>query len=115
MQRREKATFDILKKIDFEKQKRGWSEYQLSVNSGLTQSTISTWNKRKLQPSVASIEKICTGLGISLSEFFNESTEAVHLTEEQKSLLGLWLKLKPVQRKAVISMLKSFVENQNDG
>ena len=64
---REKPTFDILGRIERERLSRGWSEYALAENSGLTQSTISTWRRRNLQPNVASLEKICSGLGISLS------------------------------------------------
>ena len=56
---RDKAKFDILNKILEERTKRGWSEYTLAQNAGLTQSTISTWYRKDLQPSVASIEKVC--------------------------------------------------------
>ena len=44
---REKPTFDILGRIEQERLSRGWSEYALAENSGLTQSTISTWRRRK--------------------------------------------------------------------
>ena len=71
---REKPTFDILGRIEQERLARGWSEYALAENSGLTQSTISTWRRRNLQPNVASLEKICSGLGISLSQFFQLQT-----------------------------------------
>ena len=47
---REKPTFDILGRIEHERLTRGWSEYALAENSGLTQSTISTWRRRNLQP-----------------------------------------------------------------
>lgn len=40
---REKPTFDILGRIEKERAARNWSEYALAENSGLTQSTISTW------------------------------------------------------------------------
>ena len=43
---REKPTFDILGRIERERLSRGWSEYALAENSGLTQSTISTWRRR---------------------------------------------------------------------
>ena len=69
---RDKCEFDVLKKIESERLKRNWSEYTLAQNSNLTQSTISTWYSKQLQPSIASIEKICKGLGISLSQFFSE-------------------------------------------
>lgn len=106
---REKATFDILKKIDDERMKRNWSEYSLAKNADLTQSTISTWYRRNLQPSVASIEKICKGLGISLSEFFNDESSYMYLTPQQNEILELWEALTPAQRDSVINMLKSFL------
>ena len=49
---REKPNFDILGRIDRERLARGWSEYTLAENSGLTQSTLSTWRRRNLQPNV---------------------------------------------------------------
>ncbi|MBQ8086268.1 MAG: helix-turn-helix domain-containing protein [Lachnospiraceae bacterium] len=106
---REKATFDILKKIDDERMKRNWSEYSLAKNADLTQSTISTWYRRNLQPSVASIEKICKGLGISLSEFFNDESSYMYLTPQQNEILELWEALTPTQRDSVINLLKSFL------
>lgn len=66
---REKPNFDILGRIDRERLARGWSEYTLAENSGLTQSTLSTWRRRNLQPNVTSIEKICHAL-VSLSHSF---------------------------------------------
>ena len=90
---REKPNFDILGRIDRERLARGWSEYTLAENSGLTQSTLSTWRRRNLQPNVTSIEKICHGLGITLSQFFEEDAAIHHLTEEQKSLLTTWDRL----------------------
>ena len=78
---REKPAFDILGRIEQERFARGWSEYALAENSGLTQSTISTWRRRHLQPNIASIEKTCNGLGITLAQFFSDS-ESVHLTVE---------------------------------
>jgi len=106
---REKPNFDILGKIDKERMSRGWTEYMLAECSGLTQSTISTWRRKNLQPNVASIEKICGGLGITLSQFFSDS-EQDDLTEEQKNILVLWSKLSPKQRRAVAEMIQSFVD-----
>ena len=102
---REKCNFDILGKIEFERQKRNWSEYTLAQNSNLTQSTISTWYRK---PSVASLEKICNGLGITLAQFFSEEDLFQSLTVEQKELLELWQSLSPIQKRAVIQLLKSF-------
>jgi len=109
--KRERAKFDVLGRIDDERLKRGWTEYQLAVNSDITQSTISTWRKRELQPNIASIEKICTGFGITLSQFFlQDSSLNQILNKEEKEILDLWHKLSPSQRKALTAMLNSFLE-----
>lgn len=105
---REKPAFDILGRIDQERLARGWSEYALAENSGLTQSTLSTWRRRNLQPNVASIEKICSGFGISLAQFFQEG-DAVYPTPDQKELLKLWAELSPAQRTAILHMIRAFL------
>ena len=106
---RNKCGFDILGKIEKKKKKRNWSEYTLAQNSNLTQSTISTWYRKQLQPSVASLEKICNGFGITLAQFFSEEDLLQSLTVEQKELLELWQSLSPIQKSAVIQLLKSFI------
>lgn len=104
---REKAKFDILGRIDRERLSRGWTEYTLAENSGLSQSTLSTWRRRNLQPSVASIERICGGLGISLSQFFLEEDDIS--AEEQREILTLWYRLSPAKRAALKKMLTVFL------
>ena len=109
---REKAKLDVLQRILDERTRRGWNEYTLAQKSGLTQSTISTWYRRNLQPSVASIEKICDGFGISLSQFFMDcsSGDTIELSKDQAELLMLWNKLSDNQAKSIIDMIHSFVE-----
>ena len=97
---------DILTKILKERQKRNWSEYQLAQNSGITQSTISTWYRKNMQPSVSSLEKICAGFGITLSEFFSDTDDnEMILTDEQKLILDKWNSLNKQQKKAVSDLL----------
>ena len=102
---REKPSFDILGRIEQERLARGWSEYTLAENSGLTQSTISTWRRRNLQPSVASLEKICSGLGITLEQFFSENR--VRLSAEQAELFTLG-NFSPDQRSTFLQLLRSL-------
>ena len=109
---REKAKFDILQRILDERTRRGWSEYTLAQKSGLTQSTISTWYRKDLQPSVASIEKICHGFGITLSEFFMDykTGDNIELNQDQAEILMLWSKLSDKQSNSIIEMIKSFTD-----
>ena len=88
---------------------RGWTEYELAKNSGIAQSTISTWYRKKQMPTVGSLDKICAGLGISLSSFFAEEAE-VYLTPEQHELLDHWSALSPKQREIILELLKSIGE-----
>lgn len=105
---REKAKFDVLGKIEQERLSRNWTEYTLAKNSGIAQSTISTWYRKQLQPSIASIEKICSGLGITLSEFFedNDSVDRQSMTKDQRELYEEWIRLSPVQKSALLELIK---------
>lgn len=106
----EKASFDVLDKIQQERTKRGWTEYALAKNSELAQSTISSWYRKDLEPSLASIEKICNGLGITLSQFFSSDEYTNGLSTEQIELIEAWEKLSVVQREAVLALLSSFCD-----
>lgn len=107
---RSKSNFNILKKIEREREKRGWSEYNLAKNSNIAQSTISTWYRRNMEPSIASVEKICAGFGISLSQFFSDESIESNLTEEQKEIFELWQCLNQKQKNAIMEMLRSFIQ-----
>lgn len=60
---------------------RKWSEYRLAIASGLSQSTVANIFNRNTTPSVATLERICAGFGITLAQFFAEG-DMVELTEE---------------------------------
>ncbi len=47
-----------------------WTEYELSVRSGLPQSTISSWYRKEMTPSISSLEKICAAFDLTLAQFF---------------------------------------------
>ena len=106
--KKEKAAFDVLSKIQNERLKRGWSEYTLAKNSELSQSTISSWYRKELEPSLASLERICNGLGITLAQLFSSDEYPSNLSPDQTDLLEAWERLSPEQRKALIALLNSF-------
>lgn len=106
-EKRSRAEFDILNRIREERDKRGWTDYELAENCELSQSTISTWYSRGIEPGIASIEKVCAGLGITLAQFF-QADEAVILTPDQKDILELWAHLSPKQRTATKEMIEVF-------
>ena len=56
---------NVLEKITYYRNLKKWSEYELAENSGLTQSTISSWYRKDMLPTIASLEKICAAFGIT--------------------------------------------------
>ena len=98
---------DILSRLEQLLKERGWTEYKLSRECGLAQSTIGNIYRRNTVPSIATLETICKGFGISLSQFFSEG-DMVELTPDLKELFERWVSLTPTQKKAALEMLKAM-------
>ena len=96
---------DILSVITVYREERGWTEYQLAERSGLPQSTISSWYRKNMVPTIPSLEKICTAFGITLSQLFAEEDAPVSLTEAQKKLLERWSRLSEEQQAVVFALI----------
>lgn len=100
---------DILKKILTLREERGWTEYKLAEKSGITQSTISTWYRKNILPSISSLENICTAFNITLSQFFAENSEDVQdLNDIQKKIILEVSKLNEAQQNLLYEFLKSL-------
>lgn len=98
---------NVLERITKLRNQKNWSEYQLAEQSGLTQSTISSWYRKNLIPTVPSLERICLAFGITLSQFFaDDSEEAIIIGPLQKQLLENAAKLDNEQ----IAILNMFLE-----
>ena len=100
---------DFLSTIVKYREARGWTEYQLAERSGLPQSTISSWYRRNMKPTIYSLEKICDAFGITLSQLFLEEGDVVTLTPTQKNLLEKWAKLDDAQQKALLQLMDVMI------
>ena len=96
---------DILATITEYREDRGWTEYQLAEHSGLPQSTISSWYRKNMVPTIPSLEKICSAFGITLSQLFSEGDAPVSLTESQRKLLDRWSRLSEDQQAVVFALI----------
>ena len=56
---------------------------------------------------MCTLEKICTALGVTLSQFFQEGNSE-NLTEEQKEVLRIWNDLNINEQETVMSMLRGL-------
>ena len=98
----------VLKRILQEREQRGWTEYWLAERSGLPQSTISSWYCKGATPSLTSLDKICKAFGITLSQLFAETGEAVVLTDTQRRLLERFSALTDDQQSALFTLIDNM-------
>lgn len=100
---------NVLNRITELREERNWTEYQLAEKSGLTQSTISSWYRKDMLPSIPSLSKICEAYGITMSQFFLENnSEAILLTEKQLALISATRKFNQEQLDALLLFLKKM-------
>lgn len=90
-----------------------WTYYRLAKESGVTYSTLNAMMHKGTIPSVPTLEKLCGGFGISLSQFFAEDTAAATLTEAQKQHLQRWNALNAENRRCAEQFIL-FLKAQQD-
>ena len=98
---------DVLERLRKLMDARGWTMYRMAKESGLTESTIANIYRRNAIPSIDTLEKICQGFGITLSQFFADA-ELVELTEDLKEVFENWRTLTPEQKEAALTMMRAF-------
>lgn len=73
-----------------------WSIYKLAKASGVPYSSLNNCFLRNNSPTVATLEKLCIGLNISLSDFFDYKENPLRdesLSEDEQNLLSAYRKL----------------------
>lgn len=98
---------DINARLKEMTQQRGWSEYRLAKECGLSESTIANIFRKNCTPSFSTLEIICKAFGVSLSQFFAEGN-MMTLTPEEQELVGKWALLTPEQKDGFLRMMELF-------
>ena len=99
---------DILDRITSHRISRNWTEYQLAQKSGIPQSTISTWYRKKMLPTLSSLDKICRAFDMTMAQFLSENDGLTEITTDQRELLDKWELLSPIQKKAFLILMDSI-------
>lgn len=99
---------DILERITEQRQSRNWTEYQLAQKSGLPQSTISSWYRKQMLPTLQSLEKICNAFDMTMAQFLTENDSLTEITKDQRELLDKWELLSPKQKQAFLELMGSI-------
>lgn len=100
---------NVLVKLRKLMEARGWTNYRLAQVSGLHESTVANVYRRNTVPTIATLEAMCNGFGITLSQFFaDDESDMIEVTSELKELLDVWMPLTPEQRATVLQVAKSY-------
>ena len=97
---------NILERIKELRNARGWSNYRLAKESNISENSLNNLFRRNNLPTIPTLEAICKGLGITLSQFFAEGNEPVELTDVQREMLETWNTLSEEQKSALLEFLK---------
>lgn len=89
---------------------RNLSQYRLCQFTGIAQSSLSTMKKGKTHLSFYSVDRICTGLGITIFEFFSPSTSpGTLITKEERLCLKYWNQLDDNQKQNLLAFAKGML------
>lgn len=87
-------------------EQRGWSLYKLAKESEIPYSSLNNIFIRNTQPTIPTLEKICHGFQITMSDFFAESISPENpvLSDEESELISCYRSLPQANKK----LLKKF-------
>ena len=97
---------------------RGFTQYRLSKTSGIPYSSINSLFSKNNNPSISTLEKICAGLGITLSEFFadyesntNPRKNREVFTKDERMLIEIYREIPNNQRSLALNIFKQLKNN----
>ena len=98
---------NVVEKIEKLRESRKWTVYKLSIESGVSQSTLATIQQRNTPPKIEILQDLCDAFGITLAQFFLEDEEVEILSEKEKELLSAYRKLPENKQKALLNLIKN--------
>ena len=98
---------DVQKRIKDLMELRGWTDYRLAKESGLSHSTVTNMFNRNNAPTLPTLEAICRAFGVTLAQFFSEGNP-LELTKEQQVLLAKWSSLTDRQKSLLPELMDTM-------
>lgn len=95
---------DVQKRIKNLMELRGWTDYRLAKEAGLSHSTVTNMFNRSNAPTLPTLEAVCRAFGITLSQFFGDF-EDNEMLREQRLLFSKWSTFTPEQRKILLNLM----------
>lgn len=98
---------DIKERLEILMNERGWTIYRVAKEADIPWSTVRNMFKRNTEPSVATLESICSGMGITLSQFFDVDN-TLGISEEQRILLENYNRLSSNNKRIISELIESL-------
>lgn len=98
---------DILERLNKVLKEAGITRYRLSKKCDVPEETLTGIFNRGSIPTIVTLEAICKGLNITLSQFFAEN-DMIELTPELKELYSDWRFLTPKQKELTKQFIKEM-------
>ena len=98
-------SMNVSERLKYYMERRGMTIYALAKASGLPWQTVKNLVNQMNNPTVATVEMLCRGLGITMSQFFSDEEEMIALTAEQKELLEQWNVITEDEKKVFVDLL----------
>ncbi len=105
---------DIGKRIRILRKLNNQKLLNISQLTGLSQPFISEIERGIKAPSIETLEKICTALGITLAEFFTDTQEQNRLPPEARQIINKLDKLTPRQLKILNDVLDEWINPKGE-
>ena len=102
---------DVIERIKFLLKFMNWSPYRLAKNSNIPYSSLNNLLNRKTCPSIPTLQKICGGFNISLSEFFEFTDNPLRneqLTETQQDIINAYESLSVKDKGLLLAYLQGL-------
>ena len=106
---------EVLQKIKKLMDERGWSLYKLAKESGIPYSSLNSLFQKNNQPTVTTLERICSGFHITIGEFFSDDTPyrqpEQEFNKEEKDIITSYRNLNRNNKKLFLGFLNLLEKN----
>lgn len=101
-----------LQKINQLMDERGWTYYRLAKESGIPYSSLNSLFLKNNQPTISTLEKICSGFHITMAEFFSDETpyraESYRFSKSELDIIEMFRNLNPSEKKILTAYIRGY-------
>ncbi len=102
---------DVKARVQQLMDERGWTIYKVAKEADIPWSTVRNMFKRNTEPSIATLESICRGMGMTLPQFFDLDNQ-MGLSDEQRRLVSQWSNLGERDKRLIIELVEALNDKQ---